>query len=110
HQQSFGVQIRDTPGVYVSKKKAPTKVAKCKGIELISDDALLKEAHLKKDLKRSKRETTIHQESTVSEGADSESKVPNEPKGKSIDTSKGTGVKPRVLDVSKGDSSKIQRV
>ncbi|GKA65729.1 hypothetical protein Tco_0765436 [Tanacetum coccineum] len=51
-RQSSGVQIRDTPGVSVSKKKTPAKV------------------------------------------------VPNEPKGKSTDTSEGTGVKPGILDVS----------
>ncbi|GKB58456.1 hypothetical protein Tco_0914642 [Tanacetum coccineum] len=38
-------------------------------------------------------------------GADLESKVPDEPKDKSIDTSEGTGLKPRVTDVSKADSS-----
>ncbi|GJX01565.1 hypothetical protein Tco_0185478 [Tanacetum coccineum] len=41
-----------------------------------------------------------------SKGADLESEVPDEPKGKSIDTSKGTGLKPGVPDVSKVDSSK----
>ncbi|GJR87952.1 hypothetical protein Tco_0211963 [Tanacetum coccineum] len=41
-------------------------------------------------------------------GADLESEVPDEPKGKSIDTSEGTGLKPGVLDVSKADSSKSE--
>nr|GEU60120.1 hypothetical protein [Tanacetum cinerariifolium] len=40
-----------------------------------------------------------------SEGVDSELEVPDEPKGKSIDTSEGTGLKLGVLDMSKGDSS-----
>ncbi|GKF07741.1 hypothetical protein Tco_0041965 [Tanacetum coccineum] len=79
--QSSGVQIRDTLGASVSKKKAPATV-----------------------LKRSERETTIHQVGGLSEGADFESKVLDEPKGKSINTSEGTGLKPRVPDVSKGDS------
>ncbi|GJV73889.1 hypothetical protein Tco_1493884 [Tanacetum coccineum] len=105
-RQSFGVQIRDTPNVSVSKKKAPTKIARSKGTELLSDAALLEEAQLKKALKRSKRETTIHQAGGSSEGADSKSEVPDEQKGKSIDTSEGTGLKPGVSDVSKGDSSK----
>nr|GEZ94287.1 hypothetical protein [Tanacetum cinerariifolium] len=61
-RQSSGVQIRDTPGMYVSKKKAPAKVAR----------------------------------SGSSEGADSETEVPDKPKGKSIDT--------RVPDMSKSDS------
>ncbi|GKB39655.1 hypothetical protein Tco_0884597, partial [Tanacetum coccineum] len=43
-----------------------------------------------------------------SEGADVESDVPDEPKDKSVDTSKGTGLKPGVLDLSKVDSSKSE--
>ncbi|GKB92953.1 hypothetical protein Tco_0979090, partial [Tanacetum coccineum] len=60
--KSFGFQIRDTLGVSVSKKKTPAKVSRSKGIELLSDAALLEEAQLKKALRRSKRETTILQE------------------------------------------------
>ncbi|GJW59624.1 hypothetical protein Tco_0108959 [Tanacetum coccineum] len=41
---------------------------------------------LKKAIKRSKQETNIHQVGGLSEGVDLESKVPDEPKGKSIDT------------------------
>ncbi|GKD04765.1 hypothetical protein Tco_1179739 [Tanacetum coccineum] len=67
-----GVVIRDTPGVSVSKKKAPAKADKSKGIELLSDAALL---------------------------------VPDESKAKPSDTSEGTGVKPRVPNVSKAASS-----
>ncbi|GKE73766.1 hypothetical protein Tco_1535807, partial [Tanacetum coccineum] len=40
-----------------------------------------------------------------SEGADLESEVLDEPKGKSIDTSERTSLKPRVPDMSKVDSS-----
>ncbi|GJX87529.1 hypothetical protein Tco_0339543 [Tanacetum coccineum] len=43
-----------------------------------------------------------------SEGADFKSVVPGEPKGKSIDTSEGTGLKPGIPDVSKTDSSKSE--
>ncbi|GKB30015.1 hypothetical protein Tco_0869416 [Tanacetum coccineum] len=89
-------------------KKAPAKAERSKGIELLSDATLLEEAQLKKALRRSKRETTIHQAGGSSEGADSESKVCDEPKGKSTDTSKGTGLKPGVPDVSEGDSSKSE--
>ncbi|GKB88727.1 hypothetical protein Tco_0960999 [Tanacetum coccineum] len=67
-------------------KKAPTKAERSKRIELLYDVALLEEAQLKKTIKRSKRKTHIHQSGGSSEGADLESKVPNEPKGKSIDT------------------------
>nr|GEY28915.1 Gag-Pol polyprotein [Tanacetum cinerariifolium] len=42
-----------------------------------------------------------------SEGVDFESEVPDEPTGKTKDTSEGTGVKPRVPDVSKANSSDI---
>ncbi|GKD40404.1 retrovirus-related pol polyprotein from transposon TNT 1-94 [Tanacetum coccineum] len=56
---------------------------------------------LKKAIKRSKQETNIHQVGGLSEGVDLESKVPDEPKGKSIDTSEGTGLKLGVPDVSK---------
>ncbi|GKC26824.1 hypothetical protein Tco_1034118 [Tanacetum coccineum] len=87
-------------------KKAPAKVARSMGIELLSNAALLEEAQLKKVLIRSKRETSIHKAGGSSEEADSKLEVPDEPKGKSIDTSKGTGLKPGVPDVSKGDSSK----
>ncbi|GJW23504.1 hypothetical protein Tco_0034126 [Tanacetum coccineum] len=82
-RQSTGVQIRDTLGVSVSKKKAPTKAKRNKGIDLLSEAALLEEAH---------------------EGADLESEVPDEPKGKSIDISEGIGLKPGVPNVSKADS------
>nr|GFD56943.1 hypothetical protein [Tanacetum cinerariifolium] len=34
-RQSAGVQIRDTPGVSVSKKKAPAKAERSKGVELL---------------------------------------------------------------------------
>nr|GEW21463.1 hypothetical protein [Tanacetum cinerariifolium] len=79
---NVGVVIRDTPGVSVSKKKVPAKDDIGKGIELLSNAALLKAAQLKK--------------------------VPNESKSKSLDTSEGTGVKPRVLDVSQVNSSESE--
>ncbi|GJX32456.1 hypothetical protein Tco_0242311 [Tanacetum coccineum] len=86
-------------------KKAPAKVARIKGIKLLSDVTLLEEDQLKKALKRSKHETSIHKAGGSSEGADSKLKVPDETKGKSDNTSEGTGLKPGVPDVSKADSS-----
>ncbi|GJW59582.1 hypothetical protein Tco_0108917 [Tanacetum coccineum] len=69
----------------LSSKKAPAKGNEAR--ELIETDAaILEEAQLKKALKRSKRETNIHQVGGLSKGADSELKVLNELKGKSIDT------------------------
>ncbi|GJY46811.1 hypothetical protein Tco_0435874 [Tanacetum coccineum] len=99
---STGVVIRDTPAKSVSKKKAPAKVDRGKGIELLSDVTLLKDAQLKKTLRKSNRETHKLQTSDSSEGSDFESKVPNEQTDKTKDTSEGTGVKPGV---SKADSS-----
>ncbi|GJT29948.1 hypothetical protein Tco_0910223 [Tanacetum coccineum] len=104
-RQPTGVQIIDTPGVSVSKKKAPSKAERNKGIDLLSEAALLEEAQIKKAIQRSKRETHMHQEGGSCDGAGLEPEVPNEPKGKSIDTHEGTGLKPRVPDVSKTDSS-----
>ncbi|GKC48686.1 hypothetical protein Tco_1071431, partial [Tanacetum coccineum] len=91
-KQSAGVQIRDTPGMSVSKKKAPTTTEKSKGLDLLSEAALPEEAQLKKVLKRSRRETTIHQEGGLSDGVGFQPEVPEEPKGKSVDTHEGTGM------------------
>ncbi|GJV56977.1 hypothetical protein Tco_1457982 [Tanacetum coccineum] len=99
-----GVVIEDTLGKSVSKKKAPAKTDRGNGIELLSDAALLKEDQLKKTLRKSKRETHKLQASGSSEGADFESEVPIEQTGKTKDTSKGTGVKPGVPNMSKEDS------
>ncbi|GJS82408.1 hypothetical protein Tco_0748949 [Tanacetum coccineum] len=101
---TIGVVIRDTLGKSVSKKKVPAKTDRGKGIELLSDAALLEKAQLKKTLRKSKRETHKLQASGSSKGADFESEVPDEQTDKTKDTSKGTGVKPGVLDVSKEDS------
>nr|GEV31263.1 hypothetical protein [Tanacetum cinerariifolium] len=47
-----GVVIRDTPDKSISKNKAPAKIGRGKGIELLSDAALLEEAQMKKALKK----------------------------------------------------------
>ncbi|GJW31102.1 hypothetical protein Tco_0051134, partial [Tanacetum coccineum] len=62
-KQSTGVQIRDTPSVSVSKKKAPATTDRSKGIDLLSEAALLEYAQMKAVLKRSKKETHSHQAS-----------------------------------------------
>ncbi|GJR37090.1 hypothetical protein Tco_1212774 [Tanacetum coccineum] len=107
-KQSIGVQILDTPIVSVSKKKAPTTTERSKGIDLLFEAALLEEAKVKKVLKKSRRETTIHQAGGSSDGTGSKPGVPDEPKGKSVDTNEGTGLKLGVLDVSKADSFKSE--
>ncbi|GJT86736.1 hypothetical protein Tco_1068453 [Tanacetum coccineum] len=100
-----GVVIEDTPGVSISKKKAPAKADRGKGIKLLSDASLLEDAQLKKALMKSRQETHKFQVNGSSEGANFESEVPDESKAKSSNTSEGTGVKPGVPDVSKAYSS-----
>nr|GEU91391.1 hypothetical protein [Tanacetum cinerariifolium] len=78
---NVGVVIRDTPGVSASKKKALAKDDIGKRIELLSNASLLEAAQLKKVFKKSRQETH---------------------------TSEGTGVKPRVPDVSKVNSFKTE--
>nr|GEY20667.1 hypothetical protein [Tanacetum cinerariifolium] len=51
------VVIRDIPSESVPKKKTPVKVVRGKGMDLLSDVALLKAAQLKKTLKKSKLDT-----------------------------------------------------
>ncbi|GJZ69386.1 hypothetical protein Tco_0632936, partial [Tanacetum coccineum] len=87
-KKSSGVQIKDTPGVSVSKKKAPAITDKSKGM-LLSEAALLKDAQMKKVIKRSKRETHSLQASGSGDGVGSQPKVPDEPKGKTTSTNEG---------------------
>ncbi|GJT06516.1 hypothetical protein Tco_0840978 [Tanacetum coccineum] len=68
-----GVTIRDTPRVSVSKKKAPAKDDRSKGIEILSDVALSKAAQLKEATKRSKKDYYISQASGSGDGTDFES-------------------------------------
>ncbi|GKC38672.1 hypothetical protein Tco_1051056 [Tanacetum coccineum] len=100
-----GVVFRDTPGESASKKKTPTITDRSKGIDLLSDVVVLEAAQLKKVLKRSKQDTSIHQAGGSGDGTGSKPGVPDEPKGKSVDTNEGTGLKLGVPDMSKSDSS-----
>nr|GEX88347.1 hypothetical protein [Tanacetum cinerariifolium] len=54
---------KDTPGLSVSKKKAPLTTKRSNDIDLLSEATLLEDSHMKKVLKRSKRETHSHQAS-----------------------------------------------
>ncbi|GKF47236.1 hypothetical protein Tco_0137038, partial [Tanacetum coccineum] len=72
---TVGVVIKDTPGVSISKKKAPAKGDRVKGIELLSDAALLEAAQ-----------------------------VSDESEYKTTGTDEGTGTKPGVPDVPAYDS------
>ncbi|GJS80795.1 hypothetical protein Tco_0730676 [Tanacetum coccineum] len=79
--QSTGVQIRDTLGVSVLKKKTPTKAERSKGIDLLSEAALLEEAQVKKIIRRSRRETSIHQAGGLGDETSFTLGVPDELKG-----------------------------
>nr|GEU34779.1 hypothetical protein [Tanacetum cinerariifolium] len=73
---TIGVVIKDTPGASVSKKKAPTKVDRGKGMDLLSEAALLKTPHLNKTLTKSKLETHKLHASGSGDGVGSQPKVP----------------------------------
>ncbi|GKB90176.1 hypothetical protein Tco_0962448, partial [Tanacetum coccineum] len=98
---TIGVVIRDTPGVYVSKKKAPAKVDRSKGIEILSDVALSEAAQLKEATKRSKKDFHISQASGLGNGTNFKSGVPDELQRKTSGIDEGTGTKPGVPDVPK---------
>ncbi|GKA73411.1 hypothetical protein Tco_0779713, partial [Tanacetum coccineum] len=96
-----GVAIRDTPSESVAKKKTPTKVDRGKGMDLLSEVAILEAAQLKKTLKKSKLETHKLHASGSGDGVSSPPKVPDEQEDKTTGTDEGTGTKPGVLDVTK---------
>ncbi|GKE14270.1 hypothetical protein Tco_1421847 [Tanacetum coccineum] len=77
--KTTGVVIRDTPSVYVSKKKAPAKVDRGKGMDLLFDVALLEAARLKKVLMRSKKDTHMLHTSDSNEGTGTKLGVPDVP-------------------------------
>nr|GEZ24675.1 hypothetical protein [Tanacetum cinerariifolium] len=97
------LEINQSGGASTPKKarkwNKPTSPAKKKTLVVVEEPAkkpakklnarrqaaLLKEDQMKKDIKRTKRETNIHQAGGSSEGAGLELEVPDEPKGKSID-------------------------
>ncbi|GJU13245.1 hypothetical protein Tco_1135641 [Tanacetum coccineum] len=85
-----GVAIRDTPGVSVSKKKAPAKADRSKGIEILSFVALSEAAQLKEATKRSKKDFHISQATGSVDGTDFESGVPDEQQHKTSGTDEGT--------------------
>nr|GEU92123.1 retrovirus-related Pol polyprotein from transposon 17.6 [Tanacetum cinerariifolium] len=95
------VVIRDTPGVSVSKKKAPAKVDRGKGMDLLSDVALLEASQLKKALKKSKQDTHMLHTSGSGDGVGSQPKVHDEQQEETTGTNEGIGTIPRVLDVPK---------
>ncbi|GKD84953.1 hypothetical protein Tco_1356107, partial [Tanacetum coccineum] len=85
-----GVVIKDTPSEFVPKKKTPAKVVRGKGMDLLSDVALLEAAQLKKTLKKSKLETHKLHASGSSDEVGSQPKVPDEQEDKTTGTDEGT--------------------
>nr|GEX06069.1 hypothetical protein [Tanacetum cinerariifolium] len=101
------VAIRDTPGVSVSKKKAPTKDDRSKYIKILSDVALSEATQLKEATKRSKKYYHISQESGSDNGTDFESGVLNEQQCDSKDENDDEGDNDDDDDDdSKGDDDK----
>nr|GEW96734.1 ribonuclease H-like domain-containing protein [Tanacetum cinerariifolium] len=85
---NVGVVIRDTLGMFVSKKKPPAKDDIGKRIELLSNAALLEAAQLKKVFKKSRQETRTGVKPRVpdvSKVSSSESESDNESWGDSED-------------------------
>nr|GEZ68192.1 hypothetical protein [Tanacetum cinerariifolium] len=84
-------------------KRAAKKATSAPKTDVVIRDT--PDAQLKETLRKSKKETHKLQASGLREGADFESKVPDEQADKTKYTSEGTGVKPGIPDVSKEDSS-----
>ncbi|GKB39176.1 hypothetical protein Tco_0884118 [Tanacetum coccineum] len=78
-KKATGVVIKDTFGVSVSKKKAPAKVDKGKGMDLLSNAALLEAAQQKEAFKKSKHDSHMLHASGSGDG------VGSQPKGDSGD-------------------------
>ncbi|GJZ93436.1 retrovirus-related pol polyprotein from transposon TNT 1-94 [Tanacetum coccineum] len=101
-----GVTIKDTPTE--TKKKIPEKSLKLKGMEIISDAAMLA-ANIKKAIQATKRDfRSQHRTGGSSEGAGSKPEVPDESKGKTKDINEGVGSKLEVPDVSTDQESKYE--
>ncbi|GJU24918.1 hypothetical protein Tco_1163539 [Tanacetum coccineum] len=87
-----------------TKKKAPVKADRGKGLNVLSEVALSKAAQLKEATKRSKKDFHISQASGSGDGTDFESRVPDEQHLKTTGGDEGTGTIPGVPDVPKYES------
>ncbi|GJW59312.1 hypothetical protein Tco_0106043 [Tanacetum coccineum] len=97
-----GVVIRETPVKSLSKKKEKMTVEKRKGIDLLSEVALTKEAQYEEVHKKSLRD--FHK--THPSGSGTVTKIaPSATKMKPSVTNEGTGVKLGVLDVTEEEST-----
>ncbi|GJV46571.1 hypothetical protein Tco_1431107 [Tanacetum coccineum] len=101
-RRQSGVTIRDTPTVI--KKKTLEQSLKLKGMEMLSDAAMLKKDS-RKVMKFSLRDLrSQHQTGGSSEGVSVTPEVPDESQAKSTNTNKGDGITPEVLDMYKAGS------
>ncbi|GKA60727.1 hypothetical protein Tco_0760134, partial [Tanacetum coccineum] len=88
---TVGVVIIDTLGVPVSKKKAPSKGNRGKGMELLSDAALLEAAQVKEALQKSKKDSYTLHASGSGDRVGSQPKVLDESQDKTTGTDEGIG-------------------
>nr|GEW38571.1 retrovirus-related Pol polyprotein from transposon TNT 1-94 [Tanacetum cinerariifolium] len=86
-----------------TKKKAPVKASRGKGLNVLSVVALSEAGQLKEATKRSKKDFHISQASGSGDGTDFQSGVPDEQHRKTSSTDEGTGTKRGVLDIPKYD-------
>ncbi|GJX03048.1 hypothetical protein Tco_0188964 [Tanacetum coccineum] len=100
-KKSTSVVIKNTPGMFVSKKKVQAKVHRGNGMDLLSDVALLVAAHLKKVLKKSKQDTHMLHAIRTDDRVGYQLKVLDELQDKTTGTNEGTGTIPGVPDVPK---------
>ncbi|GJU19309.1 hypothetical protein Tco_1152651 [Tanacetum coccineum] len=97
-----GVVIRETPEMPLSKKKEKVDIVIGKGIELLSDAALTKEAQYEEVRRKSLR--YFHKTHPSGSGTITKT-APRAAKIKPSVTNEGTGVKPGVPDVTREESS-----
>ncbi|GJY90713.1 hypothetical protein Tco_0505909 [Tanacetum coccineum] len=88
----------------LTKKKAPVKADRGKGLNVLFDVALSEAAQLKEATKRSKKDFHISQASGSGDGTDFKSGVSNEQHRKTSGTDEGTGTIPGVPNLPKYDS------
>ncbi|GJZ32989.1 hypothetical protein Tco_0578425, partial [Tanacetum coccineum] len=100
-----GVVIRETHVMYLSKKKEKMTVEKRKGIDLLSELALTKEAQFEKVHKKNLRD--FHMTHPSSSGTVTKIS-PSAVKIKPSVTDEGIGAKLRVPDVTKEGSTKSE--
>ncbi|GJR49376.1 hypothetical protein Tco_1399897 [Tanacetum coccineum] len=104
---SSGVVLRDNHVVSLSKKKEKVTIDKGKGIELLSEEALTKEAQLKEVRRKSMRD--FHQ--THPSGYGKVTKIPlSAAKIKPSVTNEGTDAKPGVPNVTEEESTESEVV